>query len=197
MAACNFEKTLQAVQRIKRDMEHLMVTSRRSKTPVSSSRAFSYVTKLEKLHMTWEILKRTKVGFTVNDVRKACLSGLVKRRGKDLLKSWRKLGEEEAKKSTQELRRNHDGATREETGTSVDCIVGSTSSSSNVGITVHGDKNDHGLQNTSSEQEHTQCQWKVTFSPGDESELKLTFTKTKYVENESIENVSGKRFLRF
>ena len=55
------------------------------------------IEELKGMEVTLKILQKTKIGFTLNTVRKETSDERVKKACKDLLKNWKKLEEEDVK----------------------------------------------------------------------------------------------------
>ena len=72
--------------RIRKELEKLLPS------PDESSKATTaLLNDLRKMNMTLKLLLKTKIGFTVNNIRKSSSDGMIKSYAKAVLKQWQKL----------------------------------------------------------------------------------------------------------
>lgn len=78
------------VDTVKHGIEQLLQT-KLTETPVNPRRAFGFLKALRDLPVTLDVLKATRVGLCVNELRKRTNNSEVRNLGKVLIKRWKKL----------------------------------------------------------------------------------------------------------
>lgn len=171
------EKTLESIIQLRKLIATLLQSPKSGK-PICPQKAIVYLTKLSLMEITWEMLKATKIGYSVNDLRKLSDNLVVQERGKRLLKKWKALATDAAammEKSTQRVMKgastNDSGAMRESRNPTSRVFgssdYGGVSSTSDDSRTRTGFENENG--------------WTVRFVPEDDRDrgLKLVFARNK------------------
>ncbi len=168
------EKTLESIVQLRKLIDTLVQSAKPGK-PLCPQKAIVYLTKLSLMKISWEMLKTTKIGYSVNDLRKCSDNLVVQERGKRLLKKWRTLATDAAamlERPTQRVMTgvssNDPGAMRESRNP-VSQVFGSLDNGS-VSSTSDGTSIKTGLEND--------VGWTVRFVQGDPG-LKLVFARNK------------------
>lgn len=84
------DKIMQQTLQIKREIDSLWTRSGLGEAE-STQKAIVYILRLNNMKITWDILEKTGIGYTIDNLRRDCMNVAVKERGKRLLRKWKEL----------------------------------------------------------------------------------------------------------